>query len=102
MLEAEVIDDVAVSVIDEPEFSAIELALDDRLIDGTDSSSTIVNVTCWSPSSVASFDGVSAPETPVIEIIAVSLPSDKASSVGVKVVVPVNWPVVIVIVDKLP
>ena len=86
----EMIEDVTVSVIDEPEFSAIELALDDRLIEGTDSSSVIVNVTCWSPSSVAWFEGVSAPETPVIEMMAVSVPSDKTSSVGVKVVVPVN------------
>ena len=90
IFDAEAIEDVTVSVIDEPEFSVIELALDDRLIEGTDSSSVIVNVTCWSPSSVASFEGVSAPETPVIEMMAVSVPSDKTSSVGVKVVVPVN------------
>ena len=40
----EMIEDVAVSVIVEPEFSAIELALDDRLIEGTDSLSVIVTV----------------------------------------------------------
>ena len=40
----EIIDDVAVSVIDEPEFSAIELALDDRLIEGTDSLSVIITI----------------------------------------------------------
>ena len=40
----DIIDDVAVSVIEEPEFSAIELELDDRLIEGTDSLSVIVTV----------------------------------------------------------
>jgi len=40
----EMIEDVAVSVIEEPEFSAIELALDDRLIEGTDSLSVIFTV----------------------------------------------------------
>ena len=42
--EDDIIDDVAVSVIEEPEFSAIELALDDRLIERTDSLSVIVTV----------------------------------------------------------
>ena len=42
--DEDIIDDVAVSVIEEPEFSAIELALDDRLIEGTDSLSVIVTV----------------------------------------------------------
>ena len=44
IFEDEIIDDVAVRVILDPEFSAMVLALAARLIDGTVSSSIIVTV----------------------------------------------------------
>ena len=53
-----------------PEFSAIVLALADKLTTGAVSFSVIVNVTDCVPSSVAD-----PPETDAIATIAVSLPS---------------------------
>ena len=61
---------VAVSVSEEPAFSAIELAEDDKVIVGELSFSVIVIVTDCVPSSVAD-----PPETVAIATIPVSLPS---------------------------
>ena len=70
-------DNVAVKVNDDPEFSAILVALTASVTVGADSLSVIVIVTACVPSSLAS-----APDTPSIETIAVSLPSYTLSSVG--------------------
>ena len=61
---------VAVKVIVDPEFSSIEAALLANVIVGALSFSVIVMVTVCVPFSVAS-----APDTPLIAMIAVSLPS---------------------------
>ena len=93
------VDNVAVSVNDDPAFSAIDVALVVSVTVGADSSSVIVIVTDCVPSSVAD-----PPLTPSIEIIAVSLVdvSYMLSSVGVNVVVPVVEPAEIVISDIVP
>ena len=73
--------DVAVRVMEEPEFSAMELELADKLTDGTASSSVIV-IEVDEPT-------LTEPSPPVmddIEIEIVSLTSDMLSSIGVKVV----------------
>ena len=90
-------DNVAVSVKDEPAFSAIELAELDNVTVGALSFSVIVIVTDWVPLSAAS-----APETDEIETTAVSFPSYTLSSVGVNDAVPVRSPAETVILDKLP
>ena len=88
---------MAVKVIDEPEFSAIDDALEVNVTVGVVSSSVIVIVTACVP-----FSEAEPPLTPVIDTVAVSLPSDDASSVGVKLVVPVVLPAVIVLSDITP
>ena len=87
-------DKVAVSVKDDPEFSAIELAEDVKVTVGALSFSVIVIVTDCVPSSVAD-----PPETVSIATIPVSLPSKILSSVGVKVAVPVVAPAEIIMSD---
>ena len=85
---------VAVSVSEDPAFSAILDADDVRVIVGELSFSVIVIVTDCVPSSAAS-----APETPVIETTGDSLPSYTLSSVGVNDTVPVVAPAEIVMSD---
>ena len=63
-------DKVAVNVKDDPAFSAILVALTASVTAGADSFYVIVIVTACVP-----FSDASAPDTPSIEIIAVSLPS---------------------------
>ena len=63
-------DKVAVSVKELPAFSAIDVALVVRVTVGADSFSEIVILTACVPLSVAS-----PPDTPLIEIVAVSSPS---------------------------
>ena len=63
-------DNVAVTVTDDPAFSAIEVALTVKVTVGADSFSVIVTETDCDPLSVAS-----APDTPLIAIVAVSFPS---------------------------
>ena len=89
--EDEVEDIVAVIVSEDPAFSLIDEALTANVAFGTLSSSMIVMVTLCVPLSVAD-----PPETPDIAIIAVSLPSDPLSFVGVKFAVPVVSPALIV------
>ena len=88
-----VVERVAVSVIDVPLFSAMELALADRDTVGVLSSSVIVSVTCWVPLSVAFV-------TELMSMMAVSSPSEVLSFVGVKVVVPVVEPAETVILES--
>ena len=90
-------DKVAVTVIDDPAFSAIELAVTLKVTVGALSFSVIVTVTDCEPLSVAS-----PPETESIAIVAVSFPSYTESSVGVKLTVPVVSPALIVISSILP
>ena len=94
------IESVAVNVTVDPEFSAIDAALLANVTVGADSFSVIVIVTDCDPLSLAL-----PPETPSIEITAVSFSSytgSEASSVGVKLTVPVVAPALIVISSKLP
>ena len=72
---------------EEPAFSAIDDAEVARVTVGALSSSVIVIVTDCVPSSAAS-----APDTPDIATIPVSLPSYVVSSVGVNEAVPVVDP----------
>ena len=97
--DPETIELVAVKVSDEPAFSAILVALTASVTVGADSFSVIVIVTACVP-----FSAASAPDTPSIEIIAVSLVdvSYMLSSVGVKVVVPVVAPALIVMSETVP
>ena len=95
MSDVEVIDEVAVKVTVELEFSARVDTEEVSVIDGL-SLSEIVTVTLWVPDSEAP-----PPETPEIATIAVSLPSDTESSVIVNVFVPVVSPAEIVIVVAL-
>ena len=88
------LDNVAVNVREPPEFSEVVVALVDKVTVGADSFSVIVIVSCWVPFSVAP-----PPDTLDISSIAVSSPSYIASSVGVKVVVPVELPALIVMSD---
>ena len=92
-------DNVAVTVTDDPAFSAIEVALTVNVTLGADSLSVIVMVTACVPSSEAE-----PPLTPSIEIVAVSFEaaSYKLSSVGVKSTAPVVDPAEIVISSILP
>ena len=83
---------VAVSVKDDPAFSAIEVAEVVKVTVGALSFSLIVIVTDWFPLSVAS-----APETLSIATIPVSFPSYTLSSDGVNETVPVVDPAEIVI-----
>ena len=80
-------DNVAVSVKDDPAFSAIELAEVANVTVGALSFSVIVIVTDWVPSSVAE-----PPDTLSMATIPVSFPSYTLSSVGVNVAVPVVAP----------
>ena len=61
---------VAVNVTEEPEFSAIELALEVNVTVGAVSFSVIVKVTCWLPFSIAD-----PPSIEEISNIEVSSPS---------------------------
>ena len=88
---------VAVKVKDDPAFSAIVVAEVVNVTVGALSFSVIVIVTDCVPLSVAS-----PPETPSIEIIAVSSLSYTLSSVGVKLTVPVVLPALIVISSTTP
>ena len=91
---------MAVKVNDDPAFSAIDVALVVSVTVGADSFSVIVTVTaCGVP-----FSAADPPLTLSIEIIAVSLVdvSYILSSVGVKVVVPVVAPALIVISETVP
>ena len=88
---------MTVRVIDDPEFSAIDVALEVKVTVGVVSSSVIVMVTACDPFSVAD-----PPETVEIATIPVSLPSKVLSSVGVNEVVPVVDPAVIVISEIVP
>ena len=90
-LDESAVDKVAVNVIEEPEFSAIDVALVVSVTVGVVSSSVIVIVTACVPSSVAD-----PPLTPVIETVAVSFPSTELSFDGVKLVVPVVLPALMV------
>ena len=90
-------DKVAVKVKDEPAFSAIDVALTANVTVGALSFSVIVIVTVCVPLSEAS-----PPDTPLIAIVAVSLPSYGLSSVGVNYTVPVVVPALIVISSMLP
>ena len=83
-------DDVAVIVNVDPEFSAILVELTESVTVGVLSFSEMVIVTACVPFSVAS-----PPETPSIEIVAVSSPSYTLSSVGLKLIVSVVLPAVI-------
>ena len=84
-------DRVAVSVKDDPAFSAILEADVERVTVGVLSFSVIVIVTDCVPSSVAE-----PPETVDIATIPVSFPSYTLSSVGVNEAVPVKSPAEIV------
>ena len=88
---------MAVKVRDDPEFSAILVALTARVTVGADSFSEIVTVTDCVPSSLAP-----PPETVSIAITAASSPSYTLSSVGVNDTVPVVEPADIVMSSKLP
>lgn len=87
----EIIEDVAVKVIEEPEFSAIVLALPAKLIEGAASSSVIVTVADYP------MLGLSPPEIELIDTMIVSLTSDILSSIVVKLVVALVLPAGIVI-----
>ena len=88
---------VAVSVKDVPAFSAIDVALDESVTVGADSSSEIVIVTDCDPLSVAL-----PPETLLIAIVAVSSPSYTLSLVGVKLTVLVVLPALMVMSSIFP
>ena len=91
------VDRVAVKVTVDAELSSNVEELEVNVTVGADSLSIMVTVVCCVPFSVAP-----PPETPEISTIAVSLPSYIASSVGVKVAVPVVLPAVIVISEIVP
>ena len=80
-----------------PEFSAIEVALTARVTVGALSFSEIVILTACVPLSVAL-----PPETPLIEIVAVSSSSYTLSSVGLKLIVSVVLPALITMSSILP
>ena len=89
-------DNVAVSVKDEPAFSAIELAEVDNVTVGALSFSVIVIVTDWVPSSVAD-----PPETVDNCNYSSFITFIRLSSVGVNEAVPVVDPAEIVISDTV-
>ena len=91
------VDKVAVMVKDDPAFSAMDVALVERVTVGADSSSEIVIVTDCDPLSVAL-----PPETLLIAIVAVSSPSYTLSLVGVKLTVPVVLPALMVMSSIFP